>query len=276
VKYESGLEKIYVIISDKRSDYEDIKSTINAGLLKKHKIIFNSLDGYHHDKDIIISDGLKHSITIGKDICEDVGVGKEYRGSAAYVVYDYEDITDMYCEHIYARKTHTPAYILETNNYIVREECENDLEELYRLYDTLSDCPFIEPLYEAEREKEFLSAYISNMYGFFDYGMWLVFDKKTGELVGRMGIENRSIDGVNCQELGYLVGRKYQRRRIAYEVCSKIVEYARESLCIDRLYACIHKDNIPSINFINKMKFKLYAKDIDDMDIYVRQLDENK
>ena len=30
------------------------------------------------------------------------------------------------------------------------------------------------------------------------------------------------------------------------------------------------------INFINKMKFKLYAKDIDDMDIYVRQLDENK
>ena len=276
MKYESGLEKIYVIISDKRSDYEDIKNTISAGLLKKHKIIFNSLDGYHHDKDIIISDGLNHSITIGKDICEDVGVGKEYRGSAAYVVYDYEDITDMYCEHIYARKTHTPAYILETDNYIVREECENDLEELYRLYDTLSDCSFIEPLYEAEREKEFLSAYISNMYGFFDYGLWLVFDKKTGELVGRMGIENRSIDGVNCQELGYLVGRKYQRRRIAYVVCSKIVEYARESLCIDRLYACIHKDNIPSINFINKMKFKLYAKDIDVMDIYVRQLDENK
>ena len=251
MKYESGLQNVYVIISDKRSDYEDIKSTINAGMLKKHKTIFNSLDGYQHDKDIIISDGLKHSITI-------------------------EDITYMYCEHIYARKTHTPACILETDNYIVREECENDLEELYRLYDTLSDCSFIEPLYEAEREKEFLSAYISNMYGFFDYGLWLVFDKKTGELVGRMGIENRSIDGVNCQELGYLVGRKYQRRGIAYEVCSKIIEYAREYLYIDRLYACIHKDNIPSINFINKMKFKLYAKDIDDMDIYVRQLDENK
>ena len=242
MKYESGLQNVYVIISDKRSDYEDIKSTINAGMLKKHKTIFNSLDGYQHDKDIIISDGLKHSITIGKDICEDVGVGKEYRGSATYVVYDYEDITYMYCEHIYARKTHTPACILETDNYIVREECENDLEELYRLYDTLSDCSFIEPLYEAEREKEFLSAYISNMYGFFDYGLWLVFDKKTGELVGRMGIENRSIDGVNCQELGYLVGRKYQRRGIAYEVCSKIIEYAREYLYIDRLYACIHKD----------------------------------
>lgn len=187
MKYESGLQNVYVIISDKRSDYEDIKSTINAGMLKKHKTIFNSLDGYQHDKDIIISDGLKHSITIGKDICEDVGVGKEYRGSATYVVYDYEDITYMYCEHIYARKTHAPACILETDNYIVREECENDLEELYRLYDTLSDCSFIEPLYEAEREKEFLSAYISNMYGFFDYGLWLVFDKKQGNLLDVWG-----------------------------------------------------------------------------------------
>ena len=100
MKYESGLQNVYVIISDKRSDYEDIKSTINAGMLKKHKTIFNSLDGYQHDKDIIISDGLKHSITIGKDICEDVGVGKEYRGSAAYVVYDYEDITYMLEKHI--------------------------------------------------------------------------------------------------------------------------------------------------------------------------------
>ena len=64
---------------------------------------------------------------------------------------------------------------------------KNDLEELYRLYDTLSDCSFIEPLYEAEREKEFLSAYISNMYGFFDYGMWLVFDKKQGNLLDEWG-----------------------------------------------------------------------------------------
>lgn len=43
------------------------------------------------------------------------------------------------------------------------------------------------------------------MYGFFGYGLWLVFDKKTGELVARAGVENRSIDGQNCQELGYLV-----------------------------------------------------------------------
>lgn len=273
MKYESGLQNVYVLISDKRIDYENVKSIICFNMKKKHKVIFNNLDGYQYDKDIIISDGVTCNIIAEKDICEDAGLGREYRGSAPYVVYDYEDITDMYCEHIYARKTHIPAYILETENYIVREECEKDLPELYRLYETLSDCKFIEPLYEPEREKEFLSDYITNMYGFFDYGLWLVFDKKNGELVGRMGIENRSIDGVNCQELGYLVGKKYQHKGTAYEVCSKIVEYAREYLGIERLYACIHKNNIASVNFIKKMKFELYANDSQDMNIYVRQLD---
>ena len=40
--------------------------------------------------------------------------------------------------------------------------------------------------------KAFTIKYIENMYGFFGYGLWLVFDKKTGELVARAGIENRS------------------------------------------------------------------------------------
>ena len=78
---------------------------------------------------------------------------------------------------------------------------------------------------------------------------------------------------MNCQELGYLVGKKYQHKGTAYEVCSKIVEYAREYLGIERLYACIHKNNIASVNFIKKMKFELYANDSQDMNIYVRQLD---
>lgn len=46
-----------------------------------------------------------------------------------------------------------PAFILETERFIVREESLDDLDELYELYDTLADCEFIEPLYELEKEK---------------------------------------------------------------------------------------------------------------------------
>lgn len=29
------------------------------------------------------------------------------------------------------------------------------------------------------------------MYGYYGYGMWLVFDKASGELIGRAGLEHR-------------------------------------------------------------------------------------
>lgn len=48
----------------------------------------------------------------------------------------------------------------------MREESLDDLDELYELYDTLADCEFIEPLYELEKEKEFVRNYINNMYRF--------------------------------------------------------------------------------------------------------------
>ena len=104
------------------------------------------------------------------------------------------------------------------------------------------------------------------------YKRQLVYSKDTGRLVGRMGIENRSIDGENVQEIGYLTGKPYQNMGIAYEVCSAIKEYAKEELGIDKLYSCIDKNNKPSISLIHKLGFKVYAQDIDGMNIYICEL----
>ena len=127
-------------------------------------------------------------------------------------------------------------------------------------------------MYELEKDIEFVRYYINNMYRFFEYGMWLVYSKDTGRLVGRMGIENRSIDGENVQEIGYLSGKPYQNMGIAYEVCSAIKEYAKEELGIDKLYSCINKNNKPSISLIQKLNYKVYAQDIDGMNIYICEL----
>jgi len=154
------------------------------------KIIIN-------DKDMLKSDGTLE--------IPDIGLGEVYRGKASYVVYDEEDIDDDLLKLVCARKYNEPLVIAETERFIIREMTVGDLPHLYELYHTLSDCPYVEPLYEYEDEKAFTIKYIENMYGFFGYGLWLVFDKKTGELVARAGVENRSIDGQNCQELGYLV-----------------------------------------------------------------------
>lgn len=147
-----------------------------------------------------------------------------------------------------------------------------DLPHLYELYQTLSDCPYVEPLYEYEDEKAFTIKYIESMYGFFGYGLWLVFEKKTGELVGRAGIENRSIDGQNCQELGYLVKKGWQGKHVAWEVMNHIVDIAKDWFGLEKLYICTVKTNNPSIQLALKLGFTLYAGDTDGMNIYRKVL----
>jgi RimJ/RimL family protein N-acetyltransferase len=106
------------------------------------------------------------------------------------------------------------------------------------------------------------------MYTFFGYGLWLVFLKETGELIGRVGIENREIDNTTKQEIGYLIGKDYQEQGYAYEACEATIEYARTMLNLDELFACIHRDNFKSIAFLEKLGFRIYARDIGDMNLY--------
>ena len=202
----------------------------------------------------------------------DIGVGEKYHGKASYVVYDEEDIDDDMLKLVCARKYNEPLVITETERFIIREMTVGDLPHLYELYATLSDCPYVEPLYEYEEEKAFTMKYIENMYGFFGYGLWLVFDKKTGELVARAGIENRSIDGCNCQELGYLVRKSWQGKHVAWEVMNRIMDIAKERFGLEELNICTAKTNISSIKLALKLGFTLYAGDTDGMNIYRRKL----
>ena len=222
-------------------------------------------------REIIISDKdtLKPDGTLE---IPDIGLGEAYFGKASYVVYDEEDIDDDLLKLVCARKYNEPLVIAETERFIIREMTVGDLPHLYELYQTLSDCPYVEPLYEYEDEKAFTIKYIESMYGFFGYGLWLVFEKKTGELVGRAGIENRSIDGQNCQELGYLVKKNWQGKHVAWEVMSRIVELAKDRFGLEELNICTMKTNIPSIQLALKLGFTLYAGGTDGMDIYRKTL----
>lgn len=224
---------------------------------KGRKIIIN-------DKDMLRPDGTLE--------IPDIGLGEAYFGKASYVVYDEDDIDDDMLKLVCARKYNESLVIAETERFIIREMTVGDLPHLYELYETLSDCIYVEPLYGYEEEKAFTIKYIENMYGFFGYGLWLIFDRKTGELVARAGIENRSIDGQNCQELGYLVKKNWQGKHVAWEVMSRIEELAKDRFGLEELNICTMKTNIPSIQLALKLGFTLYAGGTDGMDIYRKTL----
>ena len=201
-----------------------------------------------------------------------VGYGLDYAGNVPYIIDDLAEISAGYMRLIYSRYTGKPYTVAVTERLVIREMCLEDLDAMYAVYDSLSECSYIEPLYERSREEEFTRNYIRDMYGFYQYGLWLVFEKTSGELVGRTGIENRMIDEELCRELGYLIDKRKQGRGYAYEASLAVLDYARRELGLDEMYICTHINNKPSIGLAKKLGFELYAENIDGMNLYKKYL----
>lgn len=171
------------------------------------------------------------------------------------IVEGFEEVDADFLEKVYQRYHHIPWTILETQRCVVRELTLDDLDALFELYADEGMDTFTEPLYPYEEEKEFQRAYINNMYRYFGYGMWLVFEKETGKLIGRAGLEHREYNDVVELELGYLIGKKYQGKGYATEVCTAILEYAKENAGFERINTVIQDGNEVSIALSKKLGF---------------------
>lgn len=199
-----------------------------------------------------------------------VGYGDDYAGSTPYVITKLEGISPQYLRLIYARGRKEPLVIATTRRLLIREMALSDLDALYALYETLSDCPYVEPLYNRDEETIFTQRYIQNMYGFYEYGLWLVFERKTNTLVGRVGLENREIDGNVCQELGYLIGKPWQGRGYAKEACLAALSYGFTELALETVFVCIQNTNKPSAALAKELGFVFYAAGPDGMELYYK------
>ena len=178
------------------------------------------------------------------------------------LVEGFEEVDADFLEKVFQRHHRIPWTILETKRCIVRELCLDDLDGLFELYadDGMDD--YTEGLYPYEEEKEFQRAYIEHMYRYFGYGMWLVFSKDTGKIIGRAGLEHREYNGETELELGYLIGKKYQGQGYATEVCKAILDYAKENVYFPRINTLVDAENEVSIALTKKLGFE-YEEDFE-------------
>lgn len=173
---------------------------------------------------------------------------------ADMVVEGFEEVDMIFLQRVYERHFNIPWTILETKRCIVRELELSDMDDLFSMYAEPGMTDYMEGLYEYEEELEYQKAYIENMYRFYGYGMWLVFEKKTGTLIGRAGVEHR--EELNGEmELGYAIRTSFQHQGYAYEVCQAIVQYAREDLQAHLLHCLIEKGNVTSEKLAVKLGF---------------------
>ena len=148
-----------------------------------------------------------------KHIADSLGIASvgEPQCGTRYAVESLAELDIEYLERVRRRYNHIPWDIGETDRCLIRELSLSDLPALYELYDKPGMTDFVEPLYDYETELEYQKAYIENMYGFYEYGMWLVFSRETGKLIGRAGLEH--------DELGYMIAPELWNQGYATEVC---------------------------------------------------------
>ena len=184
-----------------------------------------------------------------KQIADSLGIASvgEPQCGTRYAVESLAELDIEYLERVRRRYNHIPWDIGETDRCLIRELSLSDLPALYELYDKPGMTDFVEPLFDYETELEYQKAYIENMYGFYEYGMWLVFSRETGKLIGRAGLEHN--------EMGYMIAPELWNQGYATEVCRFIIDYARENTDFEELYCRIDEKNTASVRLAKRLGF---------------------
>lgn len=178
-----------------------------------------------------------------------------------YVVEDCErleegcELTGDYLERVFRRYRGLPWTILETDRCILRETTVEDVDSFFEIYNDPEITKFTEGLYPTPAdEKAYTREYIKKVYEYFEFGVWTVLLKETGEIIGRAGLSVR--EACDYPELGFVIGKNWQGKGVAFEVCEAILEYGKNEFEFDTFQAVVRNENIPSINLLRKLGFE--------------------
>lgn len=195
--------------------------------------------------------------------------GEQCLDKADYLVLGFEELDKEFVEMVYAFANKIPRVILETKRIRVREMEVDDYSKLVEVYESLKTEKFVEQLYEKEAEENYIKDYIESMYRFYGYGVWILEDKKTGNIIGRMGYNNRLVNDKIEVEFGYLIAKEYQNQGYATEVGKELIRYGFEKLYFEKINLFIEKDNIASIKLGEKLGFKVVGNSNSDGKDYI-------
>lgn len=239
-----------------------LKEKLNTEEMRKLELLFRETGRDILDQFLILTDSPKLA-----GICKsmDIAVAAVLSGKETdfpgipYAVMDTENLDETYLEKIWQRYRGIPWKICETKRCLVRETTPEDVTDFYRIYRDKSITAYMENLFaEPEKERQYIKDYIEKVYGFYGFGMWTVCFKETGEVIGRAGLSMR--EGFEEPELGYVIGKAWQRQGIAAEVCRAILNYGFEELGFESVRALVHPENEASERLCRKLGFRYVDK----------------
>jgi len=195
------------------------------------------------------------------------GVDPSQFPEALYCIDSLKDMTDEAFMRMYERAEGIPWTVFETERCYVREITTEDVLRLYEIYSDKETKRYIEDLYDDyEKEVQFTKDYILNQYRFYEYGLWIVILKETGEVIGRAGIFDR--ENQENTEIGFVFDKKYWGKGIATEILTAISDYARKEFGIETLVAHVMNGNLRSKALLTKLGYSYIGEESIDGKVY--------
>lgn len=139
------------------------------------------------------------------------------------------------------------SVIIETDRLQMREMSLSDMEALSLILQDENVMYAYNGAFSDEETLAWMQKQLQR-YREHGFGLWGMFLKSTGEMIGQCGITMQEYKGGQVPEIGYLLARKYWHRGYATEAAVACREYGFNVLCFDALYSIIRDANIASQN----------------------------
>ena len=137
--------------------------------------------------------------------------------AALYACEQPGELDADYMDKVFRRYLGLPWEILETERCSIRETVPEDADEFFCIYGAPGMTLYNDGLApELEQERQYIRDYIDKVYRFYNFGVWTIVKRDTGEIIGRAGFSFR--EGFEGPELGYVIGRPWQGQGYATEV----------------------------------------------------------
>lgn len=158
------------------------------------------------------------------------------------------------------------THLIETDRCYVREFAESDMDAVFALYDSPHITDYIEPLWDYDKELEYRRLYIERIYCAYGFGLWVVLEKKSGRLIGEAGLERRTGEvrkkyprawmlDKDTAELGFCFAEDLWGQGYATEVCRAILDYGKEKIGLQIVFARANAGNAASVRVLEKLGF---------------------
>lgn len=84
---------------------------------------------------------------------------------------------------------------------------------------------------------------------------WILILKDSGQKIGTCGFHAWD-QGAATVEMGYDLLPAFQSKGYMTEALEKIIGFAKETMGLSQIYACIYPENLASVNLIKKFNFQ--------------------